>query len=230
MSFKLKVTKEDVAKGGGGGASFIGTSGVYDATILAVTYDENDNGAPTLGFYVDLGNDNTQMLYGALPMANYDNTQVLEGNQKTFGGLCTLADVDLATDFEPVEASLPIGKQGAAKDVNILEEFEDVPVRLWVKQEYYRKGDKSIGENRILRGVFRQEDNASADELIAAENGDEVEFGSRFARLEKYFKDIKYADVTPEEVQAMIDARSGKDTKADKPAGKTTERKGRFAK
>lgn len=227
MSFKLKVKEADLAKASTGG-SFIGTSGIYDVTILAVTVDENEHGATTLGFYVDY-NDNKQMLYGALPLATYDNKNVLEGNHKTFGTLCTIADVDLETDFQPVDASLPIGKGGAAKDVAILEEFEDVPVKMWVKQEFYRKGDGSIGENRIVNGLFRASDNASSDEII---NGSEA--GVKYARQEKYFTDVKYgtdkAPVTKEEVDAMIEARkSGGSAPTAKPAAAAPKRS-KFAK
>ena len=201
MSFKLSVSREDLAKASGG-SSFIGTSGVYDVTISAVVVDQNEHGAVSLGFYVDLGNDNKQMLYGALPMATYDNKQVLEGNQKTFGTLCTIAGVELDTNFEPIEAELPIGKGGAMKDVSIFEEFEDVEVKMWIKQDYYRKKDGSIGESRIVKGFFRLEDNASADEII---NGTEV--GTKFEKQSKYFTDVGYRDVTEDEVKEMIEAR-----------------------
>jgi hypothetical protein len=222
MAFKLSVTQEDVAKPAGNG-SFIGTSGVYPVTIQAVTMDENEHGAVTFGLYVDLGNDNKQMLYGALPMALYDNSKPLEGNQRTFGGLCTLAGVDLDTDFVSVEASLPIGKGGAAKDVAVLEEFEDLEVILWIKQDYYRKKDGSIGENRTVKGVFRTEDNASPDEII-----NESEVGVRYEKQSKYFTDVGYRDVTEEEVKEMIEARkSGGEAPAKKAA---TPKRSKFAK
>lgn len=224
MSFKLSVKKEDVAKASGG-ASFIGTSGIYDVTVQAVTVDQNEHGAVSLGFYVDLGNDNKQMLYGALPMATYDNSKVLEGNQKTFGTLCTIAGVDLETNFEPIEASLPIGKAGAAKDVAIFEEFEDVEVKMWIKQDYYRKKDRSIGESRTVKGFFRTEDNASGDEII-----NESEAGVRYEKQSKYFTDVGYKDVTEDEVQEMIDARKSGGSAPKKPAPATTAKRSKFAK
>lgn len=223
MSFKLSVTKEDIAKSTGG-SSFIGTSGVYDVIINAVVVDQNENGAVSLGFYVDLGNDSKQMLYGALPMATYDNSKVLEGNQRTFGALCTLADVDVETNFEPIEASLPIGKQGAAKDVAIFEEFEDVPVKVWIKQDYYRKKDGSIGESRTVKGFFRDTDNASADEIIG-----EKEAGVKYSKQEKYFTDVGYRDVTEEDVKAMIEARKS-GGEAPKASTASNAKRSRFAK
>lgn len=224
MSFKLSVTKEDIAKSTGG-SSFIGTSGIYEVVINAVTVDQNEHGAVSLGFYVDLGNDNKQMLYGALPMATYDNKQVLESNQRTFGALCTIAGVDVETNFEPVEASLPIGKGGAAKDVAIFEEFEDVPVKVWIKQDYYKKKDGSIGESRTVKGFFRDTDNASVDEIL-----NDTEIGVKYSKQEKYFTDVGYRDVTEDEVKAMIEARKsgGEAPKASSTA--TTAKRSRFAK
>lgn len=225
MSFKISVSKEDIAKASGG-SSFIGTSGVYDVIINAVTVDQNENGAVSLGFYVDLGNDNKQMLYGALPMATYDNSKVLEGNQRTFGALCTLAGVDIETNFEPVEASLPIGKAGASKDVTIFEEFEDVPVKAWIKQDYYRKKDGSIGESRTVKGFFRDTDNASVDEIL-----NDTEAGVKFAKQEKYFTDVGYKDVTEEDVKAMIEARkNGGDAPKASGSAASTAKRSRFAK
>lgn len=226
-TFKLSITKEDVAKGGGR-ASFIGTSGIYEVNLLAVTVDQNDNGAVSLGFYVDLGNDNKQMLYGALPMATYDNKTVLESNQKTFGSLCTIAGVDMETDFEPVEATLPIGKGGKNKDVAIFEEFEDLPIKIWVKQDYYKKNDGNIGDSRTIKGVFRPEDNASGDEILKAEQGEDVEFGTRYEKQSKYFTDVGYKDVTEEEVKKMIDSYKSGSTEDAAPA--KSAKRSRFAK
>lgn len=223
-TFKLSITKEDVAKGAGG-ATFIGTSGVYDVSILAVVVDQNENGAVSLGFYVDLGNDNKQMLYGALPMSTYDGKTVLESNQKTFGSLCAIAGVDIETDFAPIEAELPIGKGGAMKEVTIFEEFEDVPVKLWVKQDYYKKNDGTIGDSRIVKGIFRASDNASGDEIL---NGTEA--GVRYEKQSKYFNDVGYKDVTEAEVKAMIDARRGGDTGGAKTATAASTKRSRFAK
>jgi len=224
MSFKLSVTKEDVAKPTGG-TTFIATSGVYGVTILAVTVDQNEHGATSIGFYVDLGNDNKQMLYGALPMATYDNSKILEGNQKVFGSLCTIADVDIETSFEPVEATLPIGKGGSEKDVAIFEEFEDVEVKMWIKQDYYRKKDGTIGEQRTVKGFFRANDNASADEII-----NESEVGVRFEKQSKYFGDVGYRDVTEEEVTAMIEARKGGSSTSTKAAPAASAKRSKFAK
>ena len=224
MSFKLQVTKEDLAKASSGGSSYITTSGIYDATVQAVTVDTNEHGSVSLGFYVDLGNDTTQMLYGALPMSNYDNTKVLEGSHKSFGALCTLANVDTETDFQEIDASLPIGKGGAAKDVTIFEDFEGVEVKMWVKFEYYRKKNGEIGEKKVIRAFFRPDDNASVDEIL-----NETAPGVKYEKQEKYFTDIGYYECTADEVKEMIDARRGDGNAPAKPAAPAAKRS-KFAK
>jgi len=222
--FSLGITEEDLEKSGGG-ASFIGTSGVYDVTVNAVTVDENEHGTITLGFFVELENGKTQMLYGALPLSTYDNQTVLTGNRKAFGGLCQLADRDVAGKFNPVEASLPIGKAGAMKDVLMLDDIVDVPVKMWVKQEFYRKGDGSIGDKRVAVRFYRQSDNADGSEIKHPEK-----IGERFAKDEKYHTDVKYTDVTAAEAEAYLKGRSGK-SDAGTTATPTVEvKKSRFAK
>lgn len=229
MSFNLGISQEDLAKTPSSGSSFITSSGIYNVTILAVTMDVNENEAVTFGFYVDLGNDNKQMLYGALPMSSYDNKLVYEGNRKVFGSLCAIADVPATTNFQPVEASLPIGKAGAEKDVHILEQFEDVEVKMWIKCEYYRKKDGTIGENRLVHEFYRASDNAAREEILNNEN-----IGTRYAKQEKYFTDSKYGTakdpVSEEEVAAMIEARkSGTTPPAAATPAKTAPRS-KFAK
>lgn len=233
MAFKLNITEEDLAKPAGGGLSYISTSGIYDVTILAATEDTNDNGAITIGLYVDLGNNNTQMLYGALPLATYDNKTELTGNVKAFATLLKLAGKSITGNIETVDAVLPIGKAGVAKEVSIIEGVEDIECKLWVKYEYYRKKDGTIGENRTIKGVFRS-DKASSDEIVKEEQGDPVEIGTTYAKLESKFTDTKYgAGVTPEDVDAMIAARSGKEPAKTSPQPSTaadTPKRSRFAK
>ncbi len=220
--FTLGITEEDVAKVGGGN-TFIGTSGVYETKILAVVVDENENGATSLGFLVELGEGHTQMLYGALPLATFDNKTKLDANIKTFGALCMLADVPVATKFKPVEATLPIGKGGADKDVYVLDEFNDVEVKMWIKQEYFRKGDGTIGDKRLVKRFYRIEDDADASEI----NNTEA-IGTRFQKDSKYHEEVAYKDVTEADVKAMIDGKKSGSKPTVAPATKPNV--SRFAK
>lgn len=221
--FTLGIKEEDLEKVGGK-ASFIGTSGLYDVTVLAVTVDENEHGSISLGLYVDLGNDNKQMLYGALPLSTYDNSKTLEGNRKTFGALCKLAGISVEQKFNPIEGELPIGKEGAMKEVLILDDITDVEVSMWVKAEYFLKGDNSIGEKRLVMRFYRQSDHADVSELNKPET-----IGTRFAKDEPYHNEVVYKEVTAEDVEASRNARKGGTAAPKVEAGKAPT-KSRFGK
>lgn len=212
MSF-LKVKKEVIEKTGNGGA-YITQSGLYDVTIGALTLDINEHGARTIGAYITLDGENYQMLYGALPLDLFDGSQEIEGNVNTLMRLATIAGFESIED--PVEMALPIGKEGADKDILVFDQFSDLPCKLWVKVEY-SKGKKNgvIYENRIIKDAFR-EDGASADEIA-----NESEIGVKMTKREKYFTETKYKDTDEAEVAAWIEAGRPK-TASTGTAAKTT--------
>ena len=195
----MKVNKEVVEKAGG--SAFIGASNIYEVTLNAVTVDINEKGARTVGLYVNVGGTD-QMLYGALPLDLYDNSQELDNNVACLQRLAVIAGLEDIED--PEEATLPIGKGGADKDVMVLPGFEDVECKIWMKQEFYKSAAGKIGENRLLKDVFTME-NASADEII-----NETEAGVKYTKREQYFTDTKYgtqkAPLTEQEVQDWVDA------------------------
>ena len=214
MAF-MKVNTETVQKTGDG-ASGIYSSGIFEVRINAVTLDVNENGARQIGLYVNY-NDKDQMMYGAIDLDLYDGSKEIDGNVELFQRLMVVADaVDLG-DGE--EATLPIGKDGADKDVTIFPEFEDVELKIWVKQEFYKTKAGKIGDKRAIKDVFTL-DNKSADEIV-----NDTEAGVKYGKREKYFEDIKYAkSVTKEEVDAWIDngrkdePSSGSRSSAPKPS------------
>lgn len=189
----MTINKETVAKTGGGG-SYITTSGLYDVTIGALTLDINEHGARNIGAYITLDGENYQMLYGALPLDLFDGSQEIKSNINTLMRLATIAGVvdDIS---DPIEATLPIGKDGADKDTMILDDFTDLQCKLWVKAEY-SKGKKNgvIYENRIIKDAFTT-DGASADEIT-----NETEAGVKMSKREKYFTEVSYKDTDEVEV------------------------------
>lgn len=201
MAF-MKVNRETVEKTGDGG-SFIGESGVYDVVIHKATVDtfttDDKNEVRSIGLFVSY-NDNDQMLYSALSLDMFDGKEN-KSAVECFQRLMVIADLEEIDDAE--EETLPIGKAGADKEVLVLPGFEDLECKLWIKQEFYVKGDGSIGENRVLKDVFTV-DNKSADEIV-----NDTEAGVKYAKREKYFTDTKYGStkkpLTAEEVQAWIE-------------------------
>lgn len=210
MSFRT-VDLEKAAKVGG---NYIMSSGLYDVTIHAVTVDTNENDAKTLGLFVNY-NGNDQMLYGALGLDLYDG-RLNDSGYATFDRLAVVAGID-GDIADPEETTLPIGKGGADKDVSVLPDFADVECKIWIRCEYYRKKDGTIGENRVLVNAFRA-DGASAEEIL-----NETEVGVRLqkqANLSNDFTANKYSkkgDVTAEDVDAWIAGGRGQDAKPSAP-------------
>ncbi len=208
MAF-FKVSVEEAAKASTGG-NYINQSGVYDVAIKAIIVDYNDKGARTLNFYVD-HNGQEQVIYGALRLDNNDGTPSFQAAQ--FNKLCVIAGLDVVS--EPEEATLPIGKEGADKDVAVLPDFQDLDVKLWIQQEY-SVYEGSIKEKKLIKGFYAP-NGASADEII-----NETEIGARFAKDEKYHTNTSYKDnLTEEVVQKWIsegrkEGTMGKTTTAPK--------------
>lgn len=195
MAF-MKIDQEVVSKASNGGA-YITDSGIYEVTVGALTLDVNEHGARQIGAYVTLDGENYQMLYGALPLDLFDNSQELDNNVKTLMRIATVAGFEDIED--PVEAVLPIGKEGADKDCMVFEQFEGTQLKLWVKAEYNKGKDGRIYESRIIKDAFRVEDNASADEIV-----NDTEAGTKYSKREAYFEEVKYKDTDKEEVDQWI--------------------------
>lgn len=211
MAF-LKIDKKTVEKVSNGGGAYISQSGLYDVTIAALTLDINEHGARQIGAYITQDGENFQMLYGALPLDLFDGSKEIEGNVATLMRMATIAGIEEISD--PIEAELPIGKEGAVKEIMILDDFSDLQCKLWVKFEFSRGKNGVIYENRIIKDVFSAE-GASADEIA-----NETEIGVKIVKREKYFTETKYKDVTEEEITAWIEG--GRAKTASTPAAKAS--------
>ena len=95
---------------------------------------------------------------------------------------------------------LPIGKDGADKVVAVLEDLENVDCMLRVQMEYsVWKGQ--IRENKVIKGFYRAEDCASAEEIV---NESETP-GAQFESDKKYFDNITYKDeLTPADIEEWV--------------------------
>lgn len=205
------VNVAEAAKQSGG--NYINQSGVYDVTIKQVIVDYNDHGARTLNFYVD-NNGQEQVIYGGIRLDNNDGTPNFQA--PLFNKLCVIAGLEDVQD--PEEATLPIGKEGADKDVAILPDFQDIDVKMWIQLEYSVIGSGAkqgeISEKKVIKGFYSAE-GASSDEII-----NETEVGVRFNKDSKYHNNTSYKDgLTEEAVNEWIaGGRKGKATAAPKTA------------
>jgi len=200
----FKVDREAASKAEGG-SSFINTSGIYDITLKAIIVDVNSSGARSLSLYVE-NEGSPQVLFSAIKLDNNDGTPNFQA--PLFSKLCVVAGVDDVSD--PEEATLPIGKDKAAKDVAVLPEFEDIELKMRIQMEYsvvpaadkngkpYAKAGE-ISEKKIIKAFFTAE-GASANEIL-----NETEIGVNLAKDMKYADNVTYKDgLTAESVAAWV--------------------------
>lgn len=221
MAFAKKSQKAEDLKQGSTG--YINSSGIYDLTILSAFVDTSDKGSSVVNFFVE-NEGQTQPLYGNLRVTNTDGVENTIG-MKVFNQLLVIADLDEVND--PVEGVLPIGKDEADKDVAILEDLEDIQVKVRVQMEY-GVWNGNITEKKVIKGFYRSSDNATAEEVV-----NEANYGATFEKDQKYVNNITYRDdLTEEEVTKWIaDGRQKGGAKASKaPATPSFGQKKKFSK
>jgi hypothetical protein len=209
--FKSSKKAEDVKQGG---SNHITSSGLYPVVILAPIVSVSKNGSTSIDMYVD-HKGQKQVIYGNLRITNNDESENKIGS-KIFNQLLIISGKDEVTD--PIEAELPIGKKEAMKEVAVLEDLADVPVLMRVQMEYsVYKGN--IQEKKVIKGFFRESDNASAEEIV-----NESEVGLAFEKEMKYVDNVTYKDdLTPETIQSWIAGGRKEGLPSGSSAGSSSE-------
>lgn len=219
MSFAKASRKEEDVKQSGGG-KYITASGFYPVNIIAPFVNVGKKGAESVDLYVEF-NGQKQPVYGNLRITNNDGSSNDIGS-KIFNQLLIIADVDNVND--PIEGELPLGKKGAMKDCAILEDLSDIDVIIRVQMEYGSYMG-SFTEKKVIKGFYRAEDKATAEEIV---NGSDP--GKGYEADEKYVNNITYKDgVTPEQIASWIAAKRPQDT-AGNDASSTEDKKPAFGK
>lgn len=223
MKFKISKSKDVVKESGG--SSFIGQSGVYDVTINFASLAESTNGAESVNFNVTY-NGNTQTIWGPYVTDSKGNDLDIGGNLILKLGI--IAGMDEGDELELVEETYAVGKDNKEQDFVVIDQFTDLDVKMYVKQEFSRYNG-AITERLNIQGFFRAEDGASAEEIV-----NEADYGNRLAQtLEKYASDVTYRESskgagdapTPEEVAEWIANGRGKGTGATKAKVSTSATK-----
>lgn len=207
--YKAKKTEEAVAEfTGTGGSKYINASGMFPVTVIVPFVNAGNAKASTIDLFVDY-NGQKQVVYGNMSYTNKDGSDNKIG-QEIFNKLVVLAEVDEVS--EPIEAELPIGKKGAAKDCAVLEDLADVECIMQVRMQY-GVWNNNITEKTVIKSFFRASDNASVEEIVAAEAGKEVVFGAQYEQLAEGADFVTYEDGLDEErVKAWIKAKRPKGT------------------
>lgn len=206
--FNVNRTSEAV-KDKSSGSNFMNKSGIYTATIKFASIDVSKNGAKSVNFNFDV-NGNSQTIYGPYITDKQGNPLDI-GLGLVRDKLGVIAGVDGSLNIE--DETHNVGKDNKPQEFAVITDFTDLPVKLRLQMEYsiYNGG---INERRVIKNFFR-EDGASAEEIIAIENGEEAEIGKRLAyETEKLANNVTYKDgLTEEDVAKFL---------ADKAANKAS--------
>jgi len=223
----LVKTKRDAesVKDQAGNSKYLTKPGFYDVEVLAAIASAGNEDSLSVDFFID-HDGQQQPLYGNLRILN-NNGEENKIGMSTFNKLLVIQDLEEAED--PEEATLPIGKGGADKDVAIIPNLTEFPVTIQLTVEYSTyNGD--IKEKKIIRNFFRASDHATAAEIV-----NEVESpGEQYTKDVAYFESsdskgyIYKNDLTPAIVEEWI---KGGRKKGTAPGGTTTAvKKPSFAK
>lgn len=225
---KAKIDRTSVKESTGGGG-YISTSGVYDVTIERASVKETTNGALSLDITLMNEAGNSTTIYNNI-LKTKDGSDV-DKNGKMLPGMALLNKIMIINGIEelddPEEQELKLGKDNKEVTLNVLTDLDDLPLKVQVQQEYsvIPEGYKNAGqisEKLVLRSVFRQEDGASAEELFADSEGEEVEFGGQLKLIQErgYDTKISYRDgLTEDDVEKWKKERAS-GNKSDTPAPK----------
>ena len=227
MSFATSSKKkEDIEQSTGG--KYINGSAIYPVEILAPFVSVSNGGSESVDFFVD-HKGQEQVVYGNLRTRNNDGQPNVIGS-KVFNQLMIIAGIDDCSD--PIDGELPIGQKGKMKDAAILEDLSDVSVLMRVQMKYSAHNG-NIQEKKVIKGFYRAEDMATAEEIV-----NETDAGAGYEADQKYVSNVTYKDnLTPEQIEQWIkdkrpkgtagnDAGSGSSTKKDAPKFGTKRRFG----
>lgn len=215
--FKASRKAEDVKQGG---TNYIVSSGFYPVTVLAAIVNVSKGGSESIDLYVENAGQK-QMLYGNLRITNNDGTPNKIG-AKVFNQLLIIADLDSVSD--PVEEELPIGKDGKMKTVAVIPELSDLDIIIRVQMEY-GKHRSSYTEKKVIKGFFRMDDYATAEEIVHEETP-----GKGYEREQKYAENVTYKDgVTEEQIKKWVADKRPEGTASDSDASEDSGQRKRPA-
>lgn len=202
--FKVSTSEEQMSDKTSG--SWISHSGMYNVLIKHAFLSENDkNESTSLSLQLDY-NGQEQTIYGAIRLTNNDGTENFA--YKVFNKLCVVAGLKNDQELRTKKMTLPIGKQGADKEVEVFTDLDNTPMVLRINLKYSLVDGKLV-QNKMIHNCFTiGEPHFSASELV---NNVSKEDAKQYKmELEKADKDVYGKGVTEAMVQAWKDADYGK--------------------
>ena len=222
--FKVDTNEENIRDYSGSGSVYINKSGIYDIVIKAVIVDKTPKGSEHLNLWIE-HQGQEQALFQAMRLTNNDGSPNL--GAKLFTKLAVILGATNGQEIaDPVARMLPIGKGGEERECMVLEDFDDMPVKVRIQMQY-SIFDGKIQQNKVVRNFYRFEDNATASEII----NDVKEKGKQYEIEAETADKVDYKDgLTEEEVQAWLkERRSGRQEEDKKPTQSTRRTFGKKA-
>lgn len=214
---KLSISTSQDALKDAGGSSFIGTEGIYGATLNFVSISTTKNGAKQVDFNIDYKG-NSQVIYGPI-IVNKDG-KVNEIGMSLINKLGVIVGLGEGDELNVETETHKVGKDNKSQDFEVITDFSGQDVKLRVQREYTRYNGE-IQRSLVIRNVFR------ADGASAAEITNEGEIGKQMAlELEKYCAAPSYKDgVTPEEATAFDASKASAAKTGASPVSTVTGKK-----
>ena len=194
MAFFKVSTDADKVREGGDGSGYINTSGLYDIVIKDVIVEETPNGSQYINLWIE-HNGKEQPIFQAMRLTNNDGS--VNYGQNQLNKLAIIAGFGDGEEIEdPVQRMVPIGKGGEQKECMVLEQFDNMPVTVFIQFEYDRYEGK-IQERKMVKKFFRYEDKATASEIVNKEDtpGKQYEFVKEEAEKVVYKADLTKEDI-----------------------------------
>lgn len=187
-------------------SSWISHSGMYNVVIKHAFVQDNDkNSSSSIGLWVDY-NGQEQTIYGAIRLTNNDGSDNFA--KKVFNKLCVVAGLKNEQELRTKKMTLPIGKQGADKEVEVFTDLDNTPMILRINFKYSLQ-DGNLRQDRLVHNCFTiGEPHFSASELVNKVSKEDAK--QYQIELDKADKDVYGKGVTEEMVKAWKDADYGR--------------------
>lgn len=193
--FKISTNSDAIQSGGG--ASYISKSGIYDVVIKFASVDVSKNGAQSVNFNIEY-NGNAQTIYG--PYITSTKGEQLKIGMQLINSLGVIAGLGDDDELEVEQETFNVGKDGKAKEFNIITQFSDLPIKIRLQEEYsINANTNDIRKAMVPRAFYRATDGASVREIV-----NNTEAGVQLEKDKASYADaVSYLnDLTAEDIEA----------------------------
>ena len=179
------------------GSSYINKTGIYDVVIKFASVEVSKNGAQSVNFNIEY-NGNAQTIYG--PYITSTKGEQLKIGMQLINSLGVIAGLGDDDELEVEQETFNVGKDGKAKEFNIITQFSDLPIKIRLQEEYsINANTNEIRKVMVPRAFYRATDGASVREIV-----NNTEAGVQLEKDKASYADaVSYLnDLTAEDIEA----------------------------